>query len=500
MKASLQFKLSQNLALTPQLQQSIRLLQLSTLELNQELEQILSENPLLERLDDPLSSCIPIAANGSLDLYRAGPAADLPGPPGDEAGTMAGKDGESSDPFAGDPVESGDRFDGSAADLDPVRRNRDDGDESDWPQLAGASPRLRDHLMAQLGETRASRRDRALVELLIDELNDDGLLETPLADIAASLPAELEIEPEELSAALRLLQSFEPVGTGARNLRECLLLQLDAADRDRAQDRIRTLARAIVSDHLEALAARDWAQVRRCLACDDESLRQAQRMIRQLNPRPGAGMTGEAPSYIVPDVIVRKGRSDWVVELNAGAMPRLRVNEQYAGILKRNRGAHPAMSGQLQEARWLVKNVQQRFDTILRVSTAIVERQRAFFSHGEIAMRPLVLREIADTLGLHESTVSRVTTHKYMLTPSGTFELKHFFGSHVSTESGGAASSTAIRAVIRQLVEAEDTRQPLSDNRIAELLGDQGFMVARRTVAKYREALRIPAVANRRAL
>jgi RNA polymerase sigma-54 factor len=211
-------------------------------------------------------------------------------------------------------------------------------------------------------------------------------------------------------------------------------------------------------------------------------------------------MTGEAPTYIVPDVIVRKGRAGWVVELNPGAMPRLRINAQYAGILKRNRGAHSALAGQLQEARWLVKNVQQRFDTILRVSTAIVERQRAFFSHGEIAMRPLVLREIADTLGLHESTVSRVTTHKYMLTPAGTFELKYFFGSHVSTESGGAASSTAIRAVIRQLVESEDSRQPLSDNRIAEMLGDQGFMVDRRTVAKYREALRIPAVANRRAL
>ena len=500
MKASLQFKLSQNLALTPQLQQSIRLLQLSTLELNQELDQILSENPLLERLDDPLVSCIPIATNGTLDLYRAGPGNDFPEPRGDEPGAMPGHDGESSDPFASAEAAPGDRSDATAADLDPVRRNRDDADDGDWPQLASAPPRLRDHLMAQLGETRASRRDRALVELLIDELNDDGLLETPLAEIGAGLPAELEIEPQELSAALRLLQSFEPVGTGARDLRECLLLQLDALGRDGEQDRIRTLARTIVADHLEALASRDWAQMRRCLGCDDDSLRLAQRMIRQLNPRPGADMTGEAPTYIVPDVIVRKGRAGWVVELNPGAMPRLRINAQYAGILKRNRGAHSALAGQLQEARWLVKNVQQRFDTILRVSTAIVERQRAFFSHGEIAMRPLVLREIADTLGLHESTVSRVTTHKYMLTPAGTFELKYFFGSHVSTESGGAASSTAIRAVIRQLVESEDSRQPLSDNRIAEMLGDQGFMVARRTVAKYREALRIPAVANRRAL
>lgn len=494
MKASLQFKLTQSLALTPQLQQSIRLLQLSTLELNSELEEILAENPMLERLDDPLLACVPILGNGNLELHRTTANQEADTSPGDALGA-----GEAGDDAAGSG-EAGDDRDPQGLDFEPVRRGSDDPEDGDWPQLAPAPPRLREHLAAQLGETRASARDRALVELLIDELNDDGLLETPLEEIAASLPEALDIDPSELRTALRLLQSFEPVGVGARNLRECLLLQLDAMDGNQAVDPIRLIARAIVSDHLDAMAAHDWPRIRKSLGCDDASLRQAHRMIRQLDPRPGAGMTGDAPSYIVPDVVVRKIRSKWTVELNPGAMPRLRVNEQYAGILKRNRGSHPTLAGQLQEARWLVKNVHQRFDTILRVSRAIVDRQRAFFSHGEIAMRPLVLREIADTLGLHESTVSRVTTQKYMLTPSGTFELKHFFGSHVSTESGGSASSTAIRAVIRQLIDSEDSRQPLSDNRIAELLGGQGFVVARRTVAKYRESLKIPAVAGRRAL
>ncbi len=498
MRASLQFKLSQTLALTPQLQQSIRLLQLSTLELNTELEQILADNPLLERLDDPLQACVPILGNGNLDLHGTAAPPQTDAMSADASASEAG--GAEARDEATDRVEADDDQDLRGADFDPVRRGSDDPEDGDWPQLAPTPPRLREHLAAQLGETRTSARDRALVELLIDELNEDGLLETPLEEIAASLPEALDIDPGELMTALRLLQSFEPVGIGARNLRECLLLQLDAAERNCASDPIRSIARTIVSEHLEALAARDWPRMRKLLGCDEASLRQAQQMIRRLDPRPGASMTGDAPSYIIPDVVVRKIRSNWTVELNPAAMPRLMVNEHYAGILKRNRGNHPALAGQLQEARWLVKNIHQRFDTILRVSRAIVERQRAFFSHGEIAMRPLVLREIADTLGLHESTVSRVTTHKYMLTPAGTFELKHFFGSHVSTESGGSASSTAIRAVIRQLIDSEDCRQPLSDNRIAELLGGQGFVVARRTVAKYRESLKIPAVAGRRAL
>ncbi|MCM5571797.1 RNA polymerase factor sigma-54 [Burkholderiaceae bacterium FT117] len=504
MKPSLQLRLSQHLALTPQLQQSIRLLQLSTLELNQELEQILSENPLLERLDDPLQSCVSIAPNGGLDS-AAGPApaadprqADGEPPAGqDTPGGSEAAEGSSSDNW---DDGSGDSSADWGGDAGPRTRNDDDNDERDWPQLAAVETNLSEHLASQLAATRVSARDRALVNLLIGELNDDGLLDASLEEIAASLPAELEIEPEELSAALRLLQSFEPTGVGARDLRECLLLQIDAGAGGHCPPAVRKAAREIVSSHLEALAARDYPRLKRALRCDEPTLRDAQALIRQLNPRPAANYTAEAPAYVVPDVIVRRTRGGWTAALNPDVMPKLRINEMYADILRRNRGSHSELSGRLQEARWLVKNVQQRFDTILRVSQAIVNRQRAFFSHGEVAMRPLVLREIADTLGLHESTVSRVTTQKYMLTPLGTFELKYFFGSHVATDSGGAASSTAIRALIKQLVAAEDPTRPLSDNRIADLLGEQGFVVARRTVAKYREALRIPAVAQRRAL
>jgi RNA polymerase sigma-54 factor len=508
MKPSLQLKLNQHLALTPQLQQSIRLLQLSTLELNQELEQVLSENPLLERIDDPLQDCLRIRADGGLDGYSSSLLGTDPGVGGDSGGAEPGRDGSDG------PDETGLREDqagdgsgsGEESSLDwggeSVGRTRsDDGeDEREWPQLAAGTGSLRDHLLMQLGATHVSRRDRALVTVLIDELNDDGMLPTSLAEMAASLPAELAVEPEEIAAALKLLQSFDPVGVGARNLAECLTLQLDSSAYDERPAAIRRAAREIAAHHLETLAARDYLRLRRALHCDEDVLREAQALIRQLNPRPGAAFSVEAPSYVVPDIVVRRARGIWVATLNGDVLPKLRINDMYAQILKRNRSSGSALSGQLQEARWLVKNVQQRFDTILRVSQAIVDRQQAFFSEGPVAMRPLVLREIADTLGLHESTVSRVTTQKYMLTPLGVFELKYFFGSHVATDSGGAASSTAIRAMIRELVSEEDSRKPLSDSRIAELLGERGFVVARRTVAKYREALRIPPVALRRSL
>ena len=494
MKPSLQLRLSRQLTLTPQLQQSIRLLQMSTLELNQELEQIIGENPLLERDDDPLAASLRLAPNGGLDTY--GPSGDASGEGestgaearGSDSGAAAGEDGERGEPgdWSGEP--SG-------------RSRPDEGDEPDYPQLAAAAEGLHEHLLAQLAGTRCSPRDRALVELLIEEVGEDGYLETPLAEIHALLPDELEVDPDELAAALRLLQSFDPPGVGAADLRESLLLQL------RYDDRAATwavpvveLARAIVDAYLNLLAARDFVRLRRALRCDDDALRAAQELIRSLSPRPGAAFGSTASGYVVPDVLVRRTRGGWSVTLNPEVMPKLRVNSLYADILRRNRGGNGRLSGQLQEARWLIKNVQQRFDTILRVSQAIVERQKAFFSHGEVAMRPLVLREIADTLGLHESTVSRVTTQKYMLTPHGTYELKYFFGSHVATDSGGAASSTAIRALIKQLVAAEDSRTPLSDSQIAETLGQQGIVVARRTIAKYRESLMIPPVSQRKAL
>jgi RNA polymerase sigma-54 factor len=514
MKPSLQLKFNQHLALTPQLQQSIRLLQLSTLELNQELEQVLADNPLLERIDDPLQDCLRIRPDGGLDGFSQPDLVPGLSTGGGEGLIGAGGEGISGDTDGADgsdygglrELDTSGRDGGDGALLDwggegGSRSRTDDGDdEREWPQLAAGSVSLREHLLTQLRSTHGSVRDRALVTVLIDELSDDGLLGTPLEEVAASLPAELEVEAQELAAALKLLQSFDPAGVGARNLAECLVLQLDSPAFENHPASVRRVAREIAARHLETLAARDYVRLRRVLHCDEEVLRQAQALIRQLNPRPGSAFGGDEPSYVVPDIVVRRTRQGWVATLNGDALPKLRINDMYAQILKRNRGANSALSGQLQEARWLVKNVQQRFDTILRVSQAIVDRQQAFFSHGAVAMRPLVLREIADTLGLHESTVSRVTTQKYMLTPLGVFELKYFFGSHVGTDTGGAASSTAIRAMIRQLVEAEDAKRPLSDSRIAELLGEQGFVVARRTVAKYREALRIPAVAQRRAL
>jgi RNA polymerase sigma-54 factor len=507
LKPSLQLRLSQHLALTPQLQQSIRLLQLSTLELNQELEQILADNPLLERLDDPMESCLRIAPNGTIDGsgFRTGSTAEGGGEGGGEGEAASGAQGEAEggDYSGGSDYGSDDDRSTEWGDGPAYVKGDDSEDDRTMPQLASTGRTLSDHLTSQLAATRSEPLDRAIVALMIDNLSQDGYLDATLEEIAAMLPAELEIEPETLTAALNLLQSFDPAGVGARDLRESLSLQLAARAQESPAPDPDTLqlARAIVTEHLELLAARDFTRIKRLLRCDDEALRQAQALIQQLSPRPGAAFSIDEPAYVVPDVIVRRGRSGLQVSLNPDVLPKLRVNDMYARILRRNRSAGGNnLSAQLQEARWLIKNVQQRYDTILRVAQAIVERQKAFFSHGEVAMRPLVLREIAEELGLHESTISRVTTQKYMLTPNGTFELKYFFGSHVATDAGGAASSTAIRALLRQLIEAEDPKAPLSDSKLAEMLGEQGIVVARRTVAKYREALRIPPVSQRKVL
>lgn len=498
MKPSLQLRQTQQLALTPQLQQSIRLLQLSTLELNQEVEQALADNPLLERLDDPFADCVRVAASGSLDARASSPDAEADAPRRDDEGAGPEADwnaerwDDGNDDYGGDWSPEGGR---TLAD-----------DERDYPQLAAADVSLREHLGEQLAATRCTPRDRALVQLLIDALDDDGFLESSPAEVARMLPEELGVSDDELVTALRLLQSFDPAGVGASDLRECLLLQLErrigeaAAAHARRNDAALRLAHAIVDRHLDWLASKDFPRLRRALRCDDAALRDAQALIQQLDPRPGAAFGSEQAGFVVPDVIARRARGNWIATLNPSVMPRLRVNDAYAQILRRNRGAAPGLSGQLQEARWLIKNLQQRFETILRVAQAIVDRQRSFFSHGAVAMRPLVLREIADALGLHESTISRVTSRKYILTPFGTFELKYFFGSRLATDSGGAASSTAIREMIRQLVEAENAADPLSDGRISELLAGQGFVVARRTVAKYRESLRIPTVSRRKTL
>jgi RNA polymerase sigma-54 factor len=480
MKQSLQLKLSQHLALTPQLQQSIRLLQLSTIEFNQEIERFLDENPMLERDDsEPAANYQP--PQDSMGETR-------------ESTPQESADAQQEEQRAQESASSADMDDWSGESGSYGSRSGGDDEDGDYQDVQAAGTSLRDHLCGQLALSQMSERDRYLIRLLIEALDDDGYLNQELTELVELLPEEADIDLDDLSIALRQLQNFDPVGVGARDPRECLLLQLNALP----TDEVSRLARTIIDQHIDLLAARDFAKIRRAVGCDEELLRAAQTLIRSLNPRPGAQFAPIDARYIVPDVVVRKVRGQWTALLNPDAMPRLRINRLYAEILQGQRGS--GLSGQLQEAKWLIKNVQQRFDTILRVSQAIVERQRQFFEFGEVAMRPLTLREIAETLELHESTISRVTSQKYMATTRGLFELKYFFGSHVATESGGACSATAIRALIRQLVGAEDAKRPLSDSRIAEILGQQGIVVARRTIAKYRESLNIPPVSVRKAI
>jgi RNA polymerase sigma-54 factor len=485
MKPTLQLRLSQHLALTPQLQQSIKLLQLSTVEMQQELERYLLENPMLERDDD----------HG--ETFSAAQQFDSPGnqetrsEPAEPREASAEREQEV--PNAPSEVDD-DRWSSDAGTF--TGAGRDEDDDSDPQDIHSGSTSLRDHLGWQLGMTQLSERDRELVRFLIDALDDDGYLSTPMAELWETLPPEYEIEIEELDIALRLIQNFDPIGIGARNPQECLALQLRALP----ADEIRNLALIVVDKYLELLAARDYVKLRRLTGADDEALKAAHALITRLNPRPGARFAQSEARYITPDVMVKKLKGKWTAYINPDAYPRLRINRLYAEILSRQRRGNANLTGQLQEARWLIKNVQQRFDTIHRVTQAIVDRQRQFFEHGEVAMRPLVLREIADILGLHESTVSRVTSQKYMATPRGIFELKYFFGSHVATDTGGACSATAIRALIKQLVGSEDGKKPLSDSQLSEILGQQGIVVARRTVAKYRELLNIPPVNLRKTL
>ncbi len=495
MKHSLQLRTSQHLALTPQLQQSIRLLQLSTLELHQELESMLLENPLLERVDDPLANSVRLLADGAISTPLATTASNS---------TPASSNSEETEVSPVSPTDNDSGFDENAS----ISLQQQDwewsgsgaapsDDEDGRPQIAAPAADLATHLLEQCRLNVRNFRDQALLTILIDALDKHGYLSEDLADIFASLPLELRIEEDELLTALHLLQNFDPPGVGARNLAECLDLQIQRMP-DLPYIR-RKQARKLVQEMLPLLAQKDYSKLKKQLDCDDEDLREIQAIIKRCQPRPGAAFGNDEADYVIPDVIVQKNADQWEVLLNQDVVPKLRINQMSSLLQKQQRGEGD-LAGQLQEARWLIKNMRQRFDTILRVAQAIVERQRNFFTHGEVAMRPLVLREIADTLGLHESTISRVTTQKYMLTPHGMFELKYFFGSHVATETGGEASSTAIRALIKQLIGAEDQKNPLSDSKLADMLGEQGMVIARRTVAKYREALKIPPVSMRKSL
>ncbi len=481
MKNSLQLKLSQHLALTPQLQQSIRLLQLSTLELNQELERFLMENPLLERTEG----------------WNEDTPAVLITPP--QITSTSNASSPSSD---GDSLESiNDNENWTSSEItfsDPSNSNwREGNDDYDYSTQIAAEPSLIDHLVSQLRLSNLSERDYQVCSLLLSHIDEEGYLSASLEEILEQEKLLEELEIEELHIALKMLQSLDPIGVGARSLAECLCIQLSSLPEHQEGKK---LALDIAGKHLQLLGNHDFPRLKKIYGCQDASLKIAQQLIGHCNPHPAADFIRSEARYVIPDVIVRKNKTQWSVTLNPDAIPKLRVHRVYADILNKNRDQSTLLSAQLQEARWLIKNVQQRFDTILRVSEAIVERQRHFFEHGEVAMRPLVLREIADTVGMHESTVSRVTSQKFMLTPRGIFELKYFFSSHVGTDSGGAASSTAIRALIKQLISAEDCRKPLSDSRISDILAQQGIVVARRTVAKYREALQIHPASQRKSL
>ncbi|GAB4405580.1 MAG: RNA polymerase factor sigma-54 [Rhodoferax sp.] len=525
MKQGLALRVSQHLTLTPQLQQSIRLLQLSTLELEQEVDQMLADNPFLdvdsefsereslglEHADAPVSEGDRIL---EATLYAAGSGADAAAtdPETDDglADAPLDWDGDASVSFGPDDAEWG----GEAS----LRGAQADDDSVEATELAHSQPGLQAHLQQQAHALRLMPEEAAALQFLIGSLDEDGYLQDDLTALAQLLTQGTDDDPEQvlhhLTVALRLLQSMDPPGVGARNLAECLRLQLDAlAERALRQGRpdldLIALARRMCAQPLELLARRDVRQLGALCRAPEAAVRQALALITRLEPKPGRRFADVQRNLIVPDVLVQRvGTPPLVrfqVRLNPEVMPRLRVHDVYANALRGVRGAADAsamgaLQQRLQEARWFIKNIQQRFDTILRVSQAIVERQKSFFVHGELAMRPLVLREIADELGLHESTISRVTTAKYMATPQGTFELKYFFGSGLGTESGGNASSTAVRALIKQFIAAESPAKPLSDSQIAEMLKEQGIECARRTVAKYREGLRIPPTSLRKAI
>ena len=453
--AVLGLRLKQQLTLTPRLQQSVKLLQLSALECVQELHQAIAQNPFLE------------------ESAEAAEASDSR-----SEGEEASEDSSRDDLDFSSPGGSG----GS-------------GDETpDWTEWTASPSTLQDSLREQLLLLGLTERDHVLANLVIDALDDDGFLRLPLEDVVAQAPGAA---PGEIETALRIVQTLEPNGIAARSLGECLALQLEAMDRDLPG---RNIALDVVQNRLPLMAARDNSRLLEALGCSPEELRLAMELIRSLDPRPGSKVGTFEPRAIVPDVIVRKEKKRWLVTVNSTIYPRIRVNQQYADYFRQARDGETALLAQhLQEARWLVRNLEQRFLTIQRVAEAVVTRQRNFFEYGDLAMRPLTLREIADELGLHESTVSRATSHKFMATPRGVVAFKRFFSRQLATTSGGSCSATAIRALLREFIAAEDRRNPLSDVQLTELLANRGVKVARRTVTKYRRSMQLPAVESRRA-
>ena len=459
MGPAIALRLRQHLTLTPQVQQALRLLQMSALEFAQEMDQALASNPFLEEQGE-----VRTAPGESRETPRESPS-----------GSVEDMVVPQEAPSSGGGLER---------------------DQEEWSGASDVEPTLPEHLRDQLMISQMGSRDRALAHMIVDSLDDDGYFKLAFDELAALVPPEHDVRAEDFLAALRLVQSLDPAGVAARTLEECLelqLLQLDAATPGRA------CALDIVRGrHLQLLGNREWARLQHAVACDENTLHIARALIRTLDPKPGHRFGGPAARYVVPDVNVKKVRERWVASINPASLPRVRLNRAYAEALQ-GRGSSQSLSRQLQEARWLLRSIEQRFATIQRVADAIVARQRGFFEYGEVAMKPLTLKLIAGELGLHESTVCRVTNSKYMATPRGLFEFKHFFSRRLATDNGGAASATAVRAVMKELIAAEDPRSPLSDAELARLLAQQGLRVARRTITKYRALMRMPSVDVRRA-
>lgn len=483
--------------MTPQLQQAIRLLQLSTLDLKQEIQDALESNLMLETEEDGVSR-EQENETGKETAETGGAASEEQPPAGNDANNEQEINAEADTMPEELPTDSGweDVYDsilptGSGlGSKEPV--------ESDFQSQHHAAKTLYDHLEWQLNLTHFSDTDLVIATAIIDGVNEDGYLTTDLGDIVTAMNDE-EIGLEEVEAVLHRIQQFDPSGVAARDPRECLLLQIV---QNQEPHPCKLHAMRLLEDHFELLAQQDHNQIRRKLKVSESELQEINRYICSLNPRPGTSISETEPQYVIPDVFVSKKNGAWQVDLNPESTPKLRVNADYASLIKRNDNSSDkeTLKNHLQEARWFIKSLMSRNDTLLKVATKIVEFQQGFFEQGDEAMRPLVLRDIAEVLEMHESTISRVTTQKYMHTPRGTLEFKYFFSSHVSTDTGGECSATAIRALIKKLVAAEKPNKPLSDNKIAAILSDQGIKVARRTVAKYRESMAIPPSNERKRL
>ena len=500
MKQSLQLKLGQQLTMTPQLQQAIRLLQLSSMELELEVQQVLDSNMMLELEDEETRETFDFNAEGATPANK-GESTEFEGGDGDGPEEELGV--PTSDNIPEDlPVDSewDEIFDNTLTATGPASGHEDGGE---FDNVRGSSGSLREHLLWQVNLLQLSELDRAVAVALVDAINDDGYLEASLEEIRdavnAGEDAEDSVELDEVAAVLKQIQALDPAGVGARDLKECLLLQFRQLP---PETPALAVAKRVCEEFLDALGSREYAMIMRRLKIDQEALKEVIALIQTLNPRPGSQYGDEPSEYLVPDVFVRKSRGRWKVELNPDSVPHVRINPYYASMIRRadNSPGNSSLKTHLQEAKWFIKSLQSRSETLLKVASSIVERQKAFLDHGDEAMKQLVLHDIAETLGMHESTISRVTSRKYMHTPRGIYELKYFFSSHVSTSMGGEASSTAIRAVIKKLIAAEHTDKPLSDSKIATILSKQGINVARRTVAKYREAMQIPPSNERKRL